>query len=112
MYGLLNALIWISLIILYYPIFNQLYRSRWHAVDYTHAYFILPISLWLIFRKRAVLKELFKTPGSQKSVFYLTLFLLGIFLFIFGWRWDYLIISTLSIVLVMYGLIGFLYGRT
>lgn len=111
MYTLLNVLTWISLIILYFPIFTHLYRSRWHAVDYTHAYFILPVSLWLIFRKRKVLKELLKTPDAQRTILYCALFLFGTFLFIFGWRWDYLIISTLSLVFVLYGLIGFLYGK-
>ena len=111
MYTLLNALTWILLTILYFPIFTQLYRSRWHVVDYTHAYFILPVSLWLIFRKRAELKVLFKKPDSHKGILYYALFLLGIFTFTFGWRWDYLIISTLSLVFVLYGLVGFLYGK-
>ena len=101
---------WLLLTILYSPIFYNLYRSRWDQIDYTHAYFILPISLWLAWRKRSVLKEIVKKAKARDNIFGLFLFIPGILMFIFGWRQDYLFISTLSLIPLLYGLIIYLYG--
>lgn len=103
-------IIWLLIGILYSPIFYQLYRSRWEGIDYTHAYFILPVSLWLVWRKRAVLKELTRHSKQSPTHFSIPLLLLGILMFIFGWRQDYLFISTLSLIPVLFGLILYLYG--
>lgn len=116
----MHYIIWLLAALLYSPIFQQLYRSRWEGIDYTHAYFILPVSIWLTWRKRAVLKELFRhseqsPKGDAKnlqSYFSFLLLLLGILMFIFGWRQDYLFISTLSLIPVLYGLILYLYGTS
>ncbi len=95
---------------LYAPVFYLLYRSRWDKVDYTHAYFILPISLWLTWRSRAHLKELLD-KNNQYSIMGLSIFITGILMFIFGWREDYLFITTLSLIPFLYGMIIYLYGR-
>ena len=105
-----NYLIWILVITLYAPIFYTLYRFRWDKVDYTHAYFILPISLWLTWRKRAYLKELIQKTRSGNNLLSFSLLVFGILMFILGWREDYLFISTLSMVPLLYGLISYLYG--
>lgn len=113
-----NYLVWLLVITLYAPVFYTLYRFRWDTVDYTHAYFILPLSLWLTWRKRAYLKELIPASpsrGEQKtksgnSLFSFSLLVFGILMFMFGWREDYQLIYTLSIVPLLYGLISYLYG--
>ena len=46
---------------LYSPVFYDLYRSRWASSDYTHAYFILPVFLWLVWRKRGLVRERLQT---------------------------------------------------
>ncbi len=107
---IINYLVWILVTILYAPIFYTLYRFRWDKVDYTHAYFILPISLWFTWRKRAYLKELIQKTKSGNNLLSFFLLVFGILMFIFGWREDYLFISTLSIVPLLYGLISYLYG--
>jgi len=105
-----NYLIWILVITLYAPIFYTLYRFRWDKVDYTHAYFILPISLWLTWRKRAYLKELIQKTKPGNNLLSFSLLVFGVLMFILGWREDYLFISTLSMVPLLYGLISYLYG--
>jgi exosortase len=40
----------------------------------------------------------------------LALFLIGLLMFIFGWRQDYLFISTLSLIPALFGLVIYLYG--
>lgn len=106
----MSYVIWILVAALYAPIFFTLYSFRWDKVDYTHAYFILPISLWLTWRKRARLRELFQKTKSGKNLFGLLTLFFGILMFIFGWRQDYLFISTLSLVPFLFGLISHLYG--
>ena len=105
---------WLLVGILYFPIFRQLYMSRWENVDYTHAYFILPISLWLTWRKRKTLIDTVKNashaPGFMANIASFSLVLLSLLMFIFGWRWDYLFISTLSLIPLLFGLITYLYG--
>jgi len=109
----MNYIIWILTVILYFPAFRQLYGSRWENIDYTHAYFILPISIWLAWRERAKLKELVRLPPTPYTLHptpSLLLIVLSLLIFIFGWRWDYLSISTLSLIPLLYGLIIYLYG--
>lgn len=106
----MSYVIWILVAALYAPVFFTLYSFRWDKVDYTHAYFILPISLWLTWRKRARLRELFQKTKSGKNLFGLFTLFFGILMFIFGWRQDYLFISTLSLVPLLFGMISHLYG--
>ena len=106
----MHYIIWLLVAILYSPILNILYRSRWDSVDYTHAYFILPISLWLVWRNRAQLKEILSKTRKTGSIVGLIILILGVLMFILGWKNDYLFISTLSLIPVLCGLVIFLYG--
>ncbi len=110
---ILNYVVWSLTAILYSPILYQLYKGRWDLVDYTHAYFILPISLWLVWRSRDTLIKIATVPQrSLPKWMELSLFLLftGLLTFIFGWRQDYLFISTLSLIPTLFGLTIYLYG--
>lgn len=106
----MHYLTWVLLAILYSPVFYQLYRGRWEQIDYTHAYFILPVSLWLVWRKRASLKSLISKTTATANIFGILSFSIGTLMFIFGWRNNYQFISTLSLIPVLYGLIIYLYG--
>jgi exosortase len=109
---MINLLIWILVTVLYAPVFYSLYNVRWEKVDYTHAYFILPISLWLTWRKRHELKVVFQhTSSSQGNFLNFSILLLGILLYILGWRQDYIFIQTLSLIPLLFGLTGYLYGK-
>lgn len=106
-----NYIVWSLITLLYSPVLYQLYTSRWEMIDYTHAYFILPISLWLTWRKKENLKKINKEPQPASFISSLSLFIFGILMFIFGWRQDYLFITTLSLIPVLFGLILYLYGK-
>jgi exosortase len=108
---IVNSFIWILVAVLYAPLFMNLYSIRWDTVDYTHAYFILPISLWLVLRKRKTIKEIMiHRKEEQRNLHSLFILLIGILLFMFGMRQDYLFIQTLSLIPVLWGLTGYLYG--
>ncbi|MDD5347327.1 MAG: exosortase/archaeosortase family protein [Candidatus Omnitrophica bacterium] len=109
----MHYLVWALVTLLYAPIFKTLYQSRWEYIDYTHAYFILPVSLWLAWRKRKELKQLVAKISKRSAAplqWNLALIILGLFMYFFGWRQDYLFISTLSLIPLAFGLTGYLYG--
>lgn len=102
---------WFLVIVLYSPIFYELYRSRWENIDYTHAYFILPVSLWIVWEKRRILKDLFlKGKSLPTDIIGLAAVVMGLGMFIFGWRQEYLFISSLSLIPVLWGITKYLYG--
>jgi exosortase len=109
-------LVWLLLAILYAPILTILYKSRWETIDYTHAYFILPVSLWLAWRKRKILAKLSREESAQprKTLWGIDLGLfwlgIGMAMFILGWRKDYLFVSSLSVIPVLFGTLSYLYN--
>lgn len=108
---MINYIIWLFVAILYTPLFINLYNMRWDKVDYTHAYFILPISLWLAWRKRGEIKQILQqTKINHSNILSLSALSIGLLLFILGWRQDYIVIQTFSLIPLLFGLIGYLYG--
>ena len=119
-----NWIIWGLVGALYSPVIYQLYKQRWESIDYTHAYFILPISLYLTWRSIRHSREsgnpVIPAPAFAgvnlsprkrgAGIQSLLLILLGLFMFIFGWKLDYLFITTLSLIPLLYGIIIYLYG--
>lgn len=105
-----NSLIVLLVVFLYSPVFYDLFSVRWVALDYSHAYFILPVSLGLVWSRRQNLKQLLnQKPETHTFGFFL--FFSGLFLFVFGWRMDYLCVSTFSLIPVLCGLVLFLGGK-
>jgi exosortase len=107
----MNNIIWILLTALYSPIFFQLYKSRWENIDYTHAYLILPVSLWLAWRKRQEIRAALTASASPSvATWGMALLVLGALMFVFGWRMDYLMVSSLSFIVVLFGMILYRYN--
>lgn len=111
--GIIPFIPWILLCILYAPLIKSLYTTNWASVDYTHAYFILPVSLWLTWRMRERIAKLINSHNAarQHAPWYsLPLLLAGLFLCLLGWRQGYISIQTFSLIPVLFGLTGYLYG--
>ncbi len=123
-------LVWFFIVVIYSPVFYQLYQSRWETIDYTHAYFILPVALWIVWQKRKSLRDIFlasdtavsgkpsdntKDRDSVRLRFHLSditslaVVLIGLVMFMLGWRQNYLIISSLSLIPVLWGTTRYLY---
>jgi exosortase len=101
---------WTLVAVLYAPVFHLLYKEKWDMVDYGHAPFILPLALFIAWTKR---KNLVEIAAKSPAAFYLPGFLLMLFsafIFNFGWRWDYMLIQTISLIPMLIGLLTFLYG--
>lgn len=105
---------WMLVPILYFPIFRALYTNAWELRDYTHAYFILPVALFLTWMRRDSLKTVMhpanqRTPADRIGI---PILLTGLAMYLFGYRMDYLFISTQSLLPVLSGLAIYLYGVT
>jgi exosortase len=124
---MINLLAWILAALLYLPLFLKLYTPIWNGLlagpvpflksfgapwgrvaDYTHAYFILPITLWLIWRNREQLKS---RAGKGSFATGLLLLLVGLLMLVFGLRQNYIFVSTFSLIPFLAGLVMLLYGR-
>jgi len=111
---MLKIIPWILTIVLYTPLFYNLYRNRWDALDYTHAYFILPVALFITWSKRHEIKKILHTAYSLQLTAFspsLILLTLSLLMFVFGWRWNYLIIQTFSLIPLLFSISIFLYGK-
>ncbi len=112
MSNLLNYTPWALVVGLFTQTFVQLYKGKWETIDYTHAYFILPVSLWLVWRKRKEIAGFVQSPQYKalSTVFFAALIALGALLFTIGWKWDYNFVNTFAIIPLALGMLGFLYG--
>ncbi|HHT9138932.1 MAG TPA: exosortase/archaeosortase family protein, partial [Candidatus Wunengus sp. YC60] len=108
---MIHAGTWILAVLLYTPVFSVLYSGRWKTSDYTHAYFILPIFFWLVWRKRSILRELLPGRKSGNTIVSFFVLLSGLGMYVFGWYHNYTFLTSLSLIPVLYGLIRCLYGR-
>jgi len=91
-------LLWGLVVALFFPVFSILYRQRWNALDYTHAYFILPVSLGLVYWKRKKLARAFAGTEKRFGVSSLLIFIFGGLMYLFGWRQDYMVVSTFALI--------------
>ncbi len=109
-----NYIAWALICVLYSPALYNLYfgKTNWALEDFSHIYFILPISIFLVWRKRADLKESILQRGGTGagSIVSLIILVIGIVLFTFGWRRHYDLIFIFSIIPVLFGMTGYLYG--
>jgi exosortase len=108
-----NYLLYIPLLLIiciYFPLFRRLYMHNWATLDYHHAYFILPVSLWLSWRQCKLYKIIIKPSSVYGNLTGIILLIFGAFLFVHGWRNDYLLLSTFSLIPVLAGYISFMFG--
>ena len=106
----MHYFIWLLVVALYFPIFWKLYRVRWDLLDYTHAFFILPLSIWLVWRMREKLKVSIQNTEPGNNYTGLVSLSIGILIFLFASRFDYSFLITISLLPVLVGLIYYLYG--
>src|SRR5262245_22390592 len=104
--------VWILAAMLYSPVFFQLYTYRWETIDYTHAYFILPLCLFILWQKRQELAAEYRSQSSSAGAGPIEMFaqgggrfqwsdlsgmialVLALLMFILGWREGYIFISS------------------
>jgi exosortase len=108
-----NYVIYLPLLLiscLYFPLFRLHYISNWANLDYHHAYFILPVSLWLSWRQCKLHKIIIKPSSFYENITGIILLTFGALVFVHGWRNNYLLLSTFSLIPVLAGYISFMFG--
>lgn len=95
----MTILLMAAMAISFYPVFHQLAVMGWAKADYTHAYFLVPIFGWLIYRKRALLSR-----SLSVSIPGILLLAVAIMVYIFSRLNDFMFIEAASFVLVVWAI--------
>lgn len=107
-----DHIIWAAVAILYAPALKELYGQYWGAIDYTHAFFILPVSIFLAWLRRFRAKDaLASGPASPACALGgMVLLIGGLFLFLYGWQQGHVSVVTFSLIPVILGLVLYRYN--
>ncbi|MGQ9570937.1 MAG: exosortase/archaeosortase family protein, partial [Thermodesulfovibrionales bacterium] len=96
------------LIALYVPTFYKLFSYGWKVVDYTHGPLILFVFLYLTYKKR---KIFITAPDNQLNLFSFSILFSGSVMYALGSIHKVVMIESLSLIPVLLGTTGFLFGR-
>ncbi len=91
---------------LYYPVILKLIESWEVDQNYSHGFFIPFISLYLIYTKKEQLKNISPTPSNMG----LLVTIMGLGLFILSWIASLDLVQGISMLIVIFGSVLFLFG--
>jgi len=94
-----DYLILIGMVIMFTPTFYRLITKGWKNADYTHAYFILPISLWLLLRDNQAFER-----SERVSVLGIIYLFSGILCYAFSILNEFMFLEAFSFVLIMWAI--------
>lgn len=95
-----------SFVLAYFPVWKGL-LSAWSASDdYSHGFFILPVSLYIVWQKRERLAQIEKRPSSAGGI--IVIFSLAFYLL--AHYAEVVTLASLSLVFVLAGVIIYLFG--
>lgn len=99
----------LSLLLLYLPVFHDLYVTVWNTDTQSHGPIVLGIGLWFFYFKT---KQILDKPQAfkQSPLLGWSLIMLGAFIYLIGYSQSVYIISILSLVFVLCGLICIIFG--
>lgn len=101
----------LGFIILYSPIIYRLYTLSWKVIDYTHAYFILPLFLWMIWRdKNKMIEKRNLNISKFSDILSVLIMISGCLLYIMGWRHSFTSVSTFSLIPILTGYFTYVMG--
>lgn len=107
MYGYIAILL--SILILYTPVFHDLFVTVWNTDTQSHGPIVLAIGIWFFYFKT---KQILEKPQTFKSAPAIgwPLIIFGASLYIVGYSQSVYIISILSLVFILCGLICIIFG--
>jgi len=100
------AAIALGVILVYWSTFQRLIANWSEDANYSHGYLIMPIAAYLVWERRARLTAL-PVRGSWLAF---GVFLVGVGILLAGLLGSELFISRVSLLVVLAGIIGFLFG--
>ncbi len=95
-----------AFIIAYLPVWRSLVSAWSESADYSHGFFIIPLSLFILWRKRKTFEKL----QPQPSKLGLVLVIGSLFTYIFARFAQIITLSSLSMIPLFAGIILYLYG--
>ncbi|MFH0788939.1 MAG: exosortase/archaeosortase family protein [Pseudomonadota bacterium] len=93
-------------VLLYYPVWKNLFVTWYNSEDYSHGFFIIPISAYIVWKKKNDLKNI----NSKPSWLGLILVLFSLILYLFSYVAEISTMASLSPILVLTGAIIYFYG--
>lgn len=99
-------IIFVLSIFTYFPVWKNLVTTWGNSENYSHAFAILPVSLWLIWMKKEKLQEV---PVSVSKAGY-SLFLFSILLYLLAFFGNIATIASLSLIVTIIALVWTLFG--
>ena len=96
----------VCFVILYYQVIAKLVSDWWNDDNYSHGFLIVPIALYFVWERRAVLKEAAKKP----SVWGMVAIVVSLAMLIAGILGSELFLPRVSMLGVLAGAILFLFG--
>ncbi len=99
----------LSLLVLYVPVFHDLFVTVWNSDTQSHGPIVLGIGLWFFYFKT---RQILEKPQTFKPAPLLgwPLIILGAGLYLIGYSQSVYIISILSLVFILCGLICIVFG--
>ena len=102
----LIAVLFATFISTFFPVWKRLVLA-WYSLDqYSHGFFVIPITLYIIWKKKDILV---KTPIIP-SWWGLALVVFSLLLYLFAYFAEILTVASFSIILLLAGVIIYLYG--
>lgn len=102
----LVALLFAGFILAYFPVWKSLILAWSGSEDYSHGFFIIPICLYVLWRKKDVLANL----PARPSRWGLVVLICSLLLYLFSRFAEIVTIASLSMVPLLAGAIIYLYG--
>jgi len=93
-------------IIVFFPVWKSLVQAWQSSEEYSHGFLILPISAYIIWKKRETLRAI-PARGSRLGI---PLILISLFLYVFGFYGEIATLSSLSLLFCLISIVLFLFG--
>ena len=103
---LLTIFLFGTFILAFFPVWKRLVLSWYSSDQYSHGFFIIPITLYIIWKKKDILV---KTP-IRPSWWGMALVVFSLLLYLFAHFAEILTLTSFSILLLLAGVIIYLYG--
>ena len=102
----LTILLISSFVIAFFPVWKNLVRAWYISEEYSHGFFVVPISLFILWRKKNTLANITRQPSKWGLV----LVILSLLLYLFAHFAEIRTVASLSMVLLLPGVVIYLYG--
>jgi exosortase A len=103
---LLLALLFATFILAYFPVWKRLVLTWYTSDDYSHGFFIVPICIYILWRKKNVLAKI----PTKPSLWGLALVIFSLLLYLFAYFAEIVTMASFSMVLLLAGLVIYVYG--